>query len=467
MKEEKNAPKKKAKTTSKKPTKKSANVDIEEVNLEEMMKKKGEKKAAKGKTTATKQVKGKKEETNSKKKKKMRTRTKVILAILLVLVLAGSALGYTIWKNGGGIKGAVVTAVGGKDEQKLKDLPPLQFLLLGKSDFMTDTIMVCSYDPKTQQASMLSVPRDTFIGKDKEKARASDKINSRYQLGVDKTMLAINRVTGMEIPYYLVVDTDALVKLVDAMGGVEFDVPIDMDYDDEQQDLYIHLKAGMQKLNGDQAEQVLRFRHNNNGTTYPQEYGEQDLGRMRTQREFLQTAFKQFFTISNLWNINKFIDIAESSIETNLDFKTLKDYVPYAVDFNTENLVTDMLPGTPELCNKVWVYIVNKKEATEVVTNLFGEDAIKTPIQDGSTKTTTTTKKNNTTTNQTTTQKPKNTTETTPKNPVTSTIEEPTTTTKPENKPTNTNKPANQTTTKTNTTAPTNTVTKPTNQTKQ
>ena len=463
MKEEKNAPKKTAKKTSKKPTKKGAKVDIEEVNLEEMMKKK---KTTKGKP-AGKQTKGKKEETTTKKKRKMRMRTKVILALLLLLLIAGSVLGYTIWKNGGGIKGAVVTAVGGKDEQKLKDLPPLQFLLLGKSDFMTDTIMVCSYDPKTQQASMLSVPRDTFIGKDKEKARASDKINSRYQLGVDKTLLAINRVTGMEIPYYLVVDTDALVKLVDAMGGVEFDVPIDMDYDDESQDLYIHLKAGKQKLNGDQAEQVLRFRHNNNGTTYPQEYGEQDLGRMRTQREFLQTAFKQFFTLSNLFNINKFIDIAESSIETNLDFKTLKDYVPYALDFNTEDLVTDMLPGTPELCNKVWVYIVNKKQATEVVTTLFGEEAIKTPIQDGAAKTSTP-KKNNTTTNKVTS-KPKNETTTTTQNPVTSTVEEPTTTTpKPENKPsTGTNKPTNQTTNKTNTTTSTNTTVKPTNQTKQ
>lgn len=463
MKEEKSAPKKTAKKTSKKSTKKGAKVDIEEVNLEEMMKKK---KTTKGKP-AGKQTKGKKEETTTKKKRKMRMRTKVILALLLLLLIAGSVLGYTIWKNGGGIKGAVVTAVGGKDEQKLKDLPPLQFLLLGKSDFMTDTIMVCSYDPKTQQASMLSVPRDTFIGKDKEKARASDKINSRYQLGVDKTLLAINRVTGMEIPYYLVVDTDALVKLVDAMGGVEFDVPIDMDYDDESQDLYIHLKAGKQKLNGDQAEQVLRFRHNNNGTTYPQEYGEQDLGRMRTQREFLQTAFKQFFTLSNLFNINKFIDIAESSIETNLDFKTLKDYVPYAVDFNTEDLVTDMLPGTPELCNKVWVYIVNKKQATEVVTTLFGEEAIKTPIQDGAAKTSTP-KKNNTTTNKVTS-KPKNETTTTTQNPVTSTVEEPTTTTpKPENKPsTGTNKPTNQTTNKTNTTTSTNTTVKPTNQTKQ
>lgn len=465
MKEEKKAPQKTKKTTTANTRKKGESQNIKETKTSQ-----NKKSEPKGKTVN--QTKGKKEETTGKKKRKLRTRTKVILVVLFIFLLAGGALGYTIWKNGGGIKGAVVAAAGGKDEQKLKDLPPLQFLLLGKSDFMTDTIMVCSYDPKTQQASMLSVPRDTYIGKDKEKARASEKINSRYQLGVDKTLLAINRVTGMEISYYLVVDTDALVKLVDAMGGVEFDVPIDMDYDDEQQDLYIHLKAGKQKLNGDQAEQVLRFRHNNDGTTYPLEYGEQDLGRMRTQREFLQEAFKQFFTISNLFNINKFIDIAESSIETNLDFRTLKDYVPYAVDFSTENLVTDMLPGTPELCNKVWVYIVNKKEATEIVTNLFGEEAIKTPIQDGSEKTT---RKNNATTNKTTnttTKKPAtNTTTTTTQNPVTSTVEEPTTTTqnnKVENKVTQ--KPTNSTTTtptKTNTTTATNTVIKPTNTTNQ
>ena len=447
MKEEKHADKSKKKKSNQKASQKKIDLDIEEVNLDEMLEKKknkGEKSQVEGKDKK-KAKKGKKEETTGKKKKKIKTRTKVILVILFILLLVGGVFGYNVWKNGGGLKGTVVTVVGGKDEQKLKDLPPLRFLLLGKSDFMTDTIMVCSYDPKTQQASMLSVPRDTFIGTNTSRARASDKINSRYQLGVDKTLAAINRVTGMELTYYVVVDTDALVKLVDAMGGVEFNVPIDMDYDDDSQDLHIHLKAGLQKLNGDQAEQVLRFRHNNDGSSYSIEYGDQDIGRMRTQREFIQAAFQQFFTISNVLNINKFIDIAATSIETNLDFNTLKDYVPYAVDFNTENLVTDVLPGTPELCNKVWVYLVDKEEATEVITRLFGEDAIQTPIQNGLSSTTSTTNKNTNTTKSTNTTSSGSSTKKT------------NTTSSRNNTTTNTN---TNTTTNTNTNRTTNTTTK-------
>ena len=74
---------------------------------------------------------------------------------------------------------------------------------------------------------------------------------------------------------------------INEIGGVEFDVPIDMEYDDVTQDLYIHLDKGYQKLDGEQAEQLVRFRKNNNGTSYPYEYGDNDIGRMRTQREFL------------------------------------------------------------------------------------------------------------------------------------------------------------------------------------
>jgi len=267
LKEEKHAKKKNQKKIDENGKENEININIEEVDLEKMLeqkRKEGKKGLKKGK-----KEKSKTNQENGKKKRKLSKRGKIILlVILLLLLLIGGIFGYNVWKNGGGIKGTVVTVVGGKDEQKLKDLPPLQFLLLGKSDFMTDTIMVCSYDPKTQQASMLSVPRDTYIGKNSATATASEKINSRYQLGIDKTLKAINRVTGMEIEYYVVVDTNALVRLVDQMGGVEFNVPIDMDYDDWEQDLHIHLKAGMQKLNGDQAEQVLRFRHNNDGSSY-------------------------------------------------------------------------------------------------------------------------------------------------------------------------------------------------------
>ena len=81
----------------------------------------------------------------------------------------------------------------------------------------------------------------------------------------------------------MVIDNQALIELVDVIGGVEFEVPIDMNYDDPTQDLHIHLNKGMQTIDGEKAEQLLRFRHSNyvNGvmTTYPSEYGNDDFGR--------------------------------------------------------------------------------------------------------------------------------------------------------------------------------------------
>ena len=107
-----------------------------------------------------------------------------------------------------------------------------------------------------------------------------DKINALYQKSPQKTVEAVENLTGINIDYYITVKTSALIEIVDAIGGVDFDVPINMDYDDDTQDLHIHLKAGQQKINGEKAEQLVRFRHNNNGTTYSAEYGDNDEGRM-------------------------------------------------------------------------------------------------------------------------------------------------------------------------------------------
>lgn len=157
-------------------------------------------------------------------------------------------------------------------------------------------------------------------------------------------------------------------------GGVEFNVPIDMLYDDPTQDLHINLKAGMQKLTGEQAEWLVRFRHNNDGTTYSSEYGDNDIGRMRTQREFITEVMKQTLKPENLFKITRIAEIGFNNITTNMTFNTVKDYIPYAVSFNTENLKTGTLPGTPELCNKVWIYTVDKRQTKQIVEELFFEE---------------------------------------------------------------------------------------------
>lgn len=295
----------------------------------------------------------------------------IVLSILLIILGIATFITYRSHKNGGGLQGLLSTMVG-HNEETLKDLPEMQFLLMGESGNLTDTIMVCSYDPKAQSASILSIPRDTFVGKNKNRATGSDKINSIYQKKYpEKVVKAVNNITGLDLKYYIAIDTKALVELVDTIGGVTFNVPIDMDYDDTSQKLHIHLKAGEQLLDGDKAEQVLRFRHNNDGTTYSSDYGEQDIGRMRTQREFIKETIKQTMQPHNVLKIKKFIDIANKNVNTNIDINFAKDYIPYAVNYKTENLKTEVLPGISEKCNGVWIYTVNKKETKNVIQELF------------------------------------------------------------------------------------------------
>ncbi len=339
----------------------------------------------------------KKEDINKKDKPKKKKRSKLNriirrILLLILIVLIGFAIWFTcrVIENGGGLKGFLAAAVG-HDKETLKNLDRINVLVMGESGVgdgykLADTIMVVSYNPKNQQAGLLSIPRDTYVGsRDKSTATqnylASYKINAAYRNGtnIPETVQLVKNMLGIDLQYYLIMDTEAVVKLVDAMGGVTFNVPIDMKYDDPTQNLHIDLKAGEQLLNGSQAEQLLRFRHNNDMTSYPSSYGDNDIGRMRTQREFIEVAMKQLLRVENIFKISELIDIAFNNINTNLSIDTIKDYVPYVVEFNPSDLKTGTLPGASEQCNGIWIYDYNKTQTATMVKSLFEDEE---PITD-------------------------------------------------------------------------------------
>ena len=144
-----------------------------------------------------------------------------------------------------------------------------------------------------------------------------------------------------------------------------------MDYDDSSQELYIHLKKGYQLLDGNKAEQLVRFRKNNNFTGYSAEYGSDDYGRMRTQREFIIAALKQTVQAKNILKIGEILDIANRNVETNMEIAKLKDYLPYIINMNADNIETAALPGISEKPAEVWVFIHNKKQTQKLIGELF------------------------------------------------------------------------------------------------
>ena len=322
----------------------------------------------------------KEKEQNKGKKKKKKIWKKILLIFLLIIATAGGVFAYKTYKNGGGVGGMIATVIG-HDENTKKNLSEFRVLILGISTdlgedaLLTDTIIVASYNPNSQKATLLSIPRDTYTGKNSAKATPAEKINALYSFAKspEATLKVVNEITGLNIEHYAVIRTEALIELVDAIGGVDFNVPIDMKYDDPSQDLHINLKAGQQRLNSDQAEQLVRFRHNNNGTSYPEEYGDNDTGRMRTQREFIMQVLKQTLKPENVFKIGQIIEIANKCVETNVDMEYAKDYIPYAVEFKTENIVTGVLPGTNTNKNTsgTWIFIYNKAETAKLIQELF------------------------------------------------------------------------------------------------
>lgn len=309
----------------------------------------------------------------NRKKNKKSPNFKVFMTIfiLAIIITSGVFTGVKIFENGGGLKGVVATVLG-ENTSELSNLKTINVLLLGISEDLnsklTDTIMVCSYNPKTQRASILSIPRDTYVGKNKNSVKANDKLNTVYsKSGIDTCMEKVEQITGIELDYYAVVNTKALIKIVDIIGGVNFDVPIKMDYDDPTQNLHIHLNKGMQKIDGEKAEQLLRFRHNNNGSTYSQEYGDNDYGRMKTQREFIKETMKQTLQLKNITKAKKIISAVFENVNTNVEEGLIKQYLPYAIEFNTDSILMEQLPGESTKYNDVWVYEYNKKETTSLV----------------------------------------------------------------------------------------------------
>ena len=313
---------------------------------------------------------GKHERTIDKKRKKKKSKgSKIFIFILIVLAVLGGIFAKRVYD----LDGNWLAALFGHNKKTLENLDKLYILAMGESTGMSDTIIVCSYDPKTQEASMMSIPRDTYIGKSRSNASAYDKINSLYNSGnnPEKTLEAVNDITNLDVKNYVLIDTKALVELVDTIGGVDFYVPMDMKYNDEGQDLHIDLKEGWQKLNGSQVEQLVRFRHNANGSTYSYEYGMEDLGRMKTQREVIKAIVKQTIKFKNVKDIGKLIDITEKYVKTNMNLQDLKDYIPYAVKMNADEIRTEQLPGIPKYINGISFFVYDEDETEEMVNEMF------------------------------------------------------------------------------------------------
>ncbi len=197
----------------------------------------------------------------------------------------------------------------------------------------SDTNILVAVDVANSSIYGVSIPRDTKAIINGE----ARKINYAYNAGGTALMAeTISDQLGIPVDYTVQVDLQGFVALVDAIGGVTFDVPVDMHYEDPYQDLYIHIDKGVQTLNGENAMKVVRFRSG---------YASQDLGRMQTQQAFLKAAAKQTLTPSNLNKIDDFVKIFQSYVETDLTLGNLAWLGKEAITMGSDAVSFSTLPN--------------------------------------------------------------------------------------------------------------------------
>ena len=200
----------------------------------------------------------------------------------------------------------------------------------------TDTMLLASYDVTNQKATVMSIPRDTMVNVSWD----IKKINSVYNTygggdrGIQALYKEISQLVGFTPDFQVIVEWEAVGELVDAIGGVDYDVPYNMDYDDPTQDLHIHYTKGQHHLNGQQAMEVVRFRHNNDGSGYT------DVGRAEMQRQVLVALAKKVVSWNSLTKVQEFVEIFQEYVKTDLSTTDMLYFASQAVGVDLDTGIT-------------------------------------------------------------------------------------------------------------------------------
>ena len=222
------------------------------------------------------------------------------------------------------------------------------FLLVGQDTGgggNTDTMMLITFDSVNQELHGMSLPRDTMINVSTSSKRLNAVYNynkgrdpdTQLEKGITALKREVGKLTGIIPDYYVVIQWEAVGQLVEAIGGVWFEVPFDMDYDDPAQDLHIHLKAGYQELNGEEAMGLIRWRHNND---YSVQYPTGDLGRVETQQAFLKAVAAECLKPDILLKAPSLAQIFIEHVSTDLSVGNLLAFAQLAMGMDAETGVS-------------------------------------------------------------------------------------------------------------------------------
>lgn len=219
----------------------------------------------------------------------------------------------------------------------------------------TDVMLLASFDPVKNDVAILSLPRDTRVKIPGN--QGLDKINHAYAYGgVPLAKKTVANLLMVPIHYYVLLNWQGFIDVIDIIGGLDYYVENDMDYEDPYADLSIHIEHGFQHMDGKKAGEYIRFRNDEMG----------DIGRVQRQQRFLKALASEMFSIGNVVKVPTLINSVEKHLQTDMDFLTMVKAANSFKVFGGEKVRAQMLYGDFQTIDGVsyWVTSQDKTEQT-------------------------------------------------------------------------------------------------------
>ena len=280
---------------------------------------------------------------------------KFILSLVITLaVLAIIFVVFQLFSSNTGFQDALDSSGSGK----------INVLVVGvdKDGTRSDVNMLFSLDPKEKTVNLMSIPRDTRV---EFKKGSHGKINACIgkQNGEELLIETVKDLTGMPIHNFCKVNFEGLRNIIDILGGVEFDVPMDMDYDDPAHDLHIHLKKGKQTLNGADAEGLLRYRKGS---------ATGDLCRIDMEQAFLKELINEKLSPKYIFKAVPVVKEISKNVETDMSVMYMLKYAWKFRDSDKVEFNSYTLPGAPKMIGGVSYYLCDEAATENLVRTQFG-----------------------------------------------------------------------------------------------
>ncbi|MBJ8100860.1 LCP family protein [Bacillus cereus group sp. N11] len=292
------------------------------------------------------------QENTRNKPKKSKKKTKIIISVILFFLIVGG--GYTwflVNKASSAVRNAAHDlARGDKSDLRDKAVKPItnnvSVLIMGvdESDvrgkeygeaIRTDALLLATFNKDSKTVKLLSIPRDTYTYIPVEKKK--DKITHAHAFGSAKngkkggpqaSIDAVEKLMNVPVDYFVKFNFKSFIKIVDDLGGIEVDVPVEFSEQDSNDNAdAIHLKKGVQKLNGEEALALARTRHI-------------DSDAMRGQRQQLviEAILKKITNVGSVTKVGNIIDDINGQFVTNLTFDDMLSFYKYGADSSVEKL---------------------------------------------------------------------------------------------------------------------------------